>query len=409
MILPASPPLDIAAVKDEIRSELRLRHPVRTPLLPSPPELPPPCNQHRLGNINETLHWTARQVEGVTVPEAAGLPMGLRQLFRAACYVPVKATRWMLRKQRAFNMGLLQTAEKVRDGLAETDDAYRICFGRVIGSNARLREMVGELAAALAETAAKLDESRGQCDELAARVRTTEDRLDRLRPIDAAADLDFDDFYLKFENRFRGTREQIRERLAVYLPILAKGGLATAEMPALDIGCGRGEWLELLRDEGHIAHGIDINAKMVAECVHHDLTAAVADVLDHLRAQPANSLGLVTGFHIVEHLPFAVLVQVLDQALRVLKPGGACIFETPNPGNLIVGSCNFHYDPTHLKPLPPEYATFTLQHRGFADVSIMPLHPFPDEFHLKVADADCRGINDVLYGPQDFAVIGHKQ
>jgi O-antigen chain-terminating methyltransferase len=111
---------------------------------------------------------------------------------------------------------------------------------------------------------------------------------------------------------------------------------------------------------------------------------------------------MVTGFHIIEHLRFDLLVRLFDECRRVLRPGGCMLFETPNPENLVVGAYTFYFDPTHRHPLPPRMIEFVVRERGFADVEILRLHPRSEE-----------GVDDVLLdkwfrGPTDYAVIAWK-
>jgi O-antigen chain-terminating methyltransferase len=111
----------------------------------------------------------------------------------------------------------------------------------------------------------------------------------------------------------------------------------------------------------------------------------------------------------VEHLPFDVLITLIDEALRVLKPEGIIVFETPNPSNIFVGATTFHLDPTHRKPLPSAMLRFFVEARGFCDVHVRELHPYPEAMRLP---DDPLGIsqrfNQYFYGPQDYAVIGKK-
>jgi O-antigen chain-terminating methyltransferase len=186
----------------------------------------------------------------------------------------------------------------------------------------------------------------------------------------AVADHWLDAYYLSFEDRFRGTREDIKQRASVYLPILRAASAGTADRPIVDLGCGRGELLELLADSGLVARGVDLNQILVEQCKADGLNVTEADAISYLRGLPASSVGAVTGLHIIEHIPFDQLVQLLDEARRVLKPGGVVAVETPNPENLLVGACNFYYDPTHLNPLPPPVTQFLLEARGFVGVEI---------------------------------------
>jgi O-antigen chain-terminating methyltransferase len=213
-----------------------------------------------------------------------------------------------------------------------------------------------------------------------------------------------DSLYVAFEDQFRGSRETIKERLKVYLPHLQK---LSHDADVLDVGCGRGEWLELMRDAGIVARGVDSNTAMVEQCRQRGLNVAQGDVIAHLRGLPDASLGLVTGFHIIEHLPLRVFVTLLDETLRVLKVGGLAIFETPNPQNVLVGSYCFYMDPTHRNPMPSAMVKFFAEQRGFAPVTELPLHPYPEAAFLHGSDLAERFSNH-FYGPQDYAVLCWK-
>jgi len=179
-----------------------------------------------------------------------------------------------------------------------------------------------------------------------------------------------DAMYVTFEDRFRGDRADIKQRVTVYLPVIEKAGVGAPETPIVDLGCGRGEWLELLKERGFTARGVDLNRIMVNECRERGFEVVESDALRYLREQPDGSLGAVTGMHIIEHLPLNTLVALLDETLRALRPGGVAIFETPNPENLVVGACNFYMDPTHRNPMPPMMTRFLVEARGFVRVEI---------------------------------------
>jgi SAM-dependent methyltransferase len=217
-----------------------------------------------------------------------------------------------------------------------------------------------------------------------------------------------DVFYRAFEDHFRGDRSKIRERLRIYLPILETQRLRELGGQILDLGCGRGEWLELLRDEGYAAIGLDLNQAMLEQCQEIGLSVVEGDALAHLKSLPDHSLAAITGFHIVEHLPFEVLVQLMTEAYRVVKPGGIVIFETPNPRNVLVGSCNFYFDPTHRNPIPPEILQFMTHYYGFEPAQILPLNPSDNPRVLEDSDLAHR-FNELFYGSMDYAVIGYKE
>ena len=216
-----------------------------------------------------------------------------------------------------------------------------------------------------------------------------------------------DSFYVAFEDHFRGTREDISYRLKVYLPLIEKANVGTPDTPILDVGCGRGEWLELLKESGYISRGLDINRVMVEQCQARGLEAIEADVINYLQSLPENSLGAITGFHIIEHLPFKTLMRLFSETVRVLKPQGLVIFETPNPDNVLVGSNTFYLDPTHINPLPSPTIKFMAEMFGLYNTQVITLHPYPEN-----AKVDGQGIaerfNDHFYGPQDYAIVGYK-
>ncbi|MBI3711601.1 MAG: methyltransferase domain-containing protein [Burkholderiales bacterium] len=229
--------------------------------------------------------------------------------------------------------------------------------------------------------------------------------------IDSLKKASFDQFFSDFEDAFRGERAEIKRRLEVYLPYVREvmsPSAGQSDFHLIDVGCGRGEWLELMTDQGMSALGIDLNEQKVKACIDVGLAAKTADAISFLREQEVGSLSVVTGFHIIEHLPFETLIALFDAALAALKPGGIVIFETPNPENLLVGSCNFYFDPTHLNPIVPAVAQFMATQRGFSHAEIMRLHPYPDD-HLAHGETEVDHIvNRYLFGAQDYALIARK-
>jgi O-antigen chain-terminating methyltransferase len=188
--------------------------------------------------------------------------------------------------------------------------------------------------------------------------------------------------------------------------LVRQNAIGTQEYPILDLGCGRGEWLELLKEEGRTALGVDRNRVMVDLCRERNLEAAEGDALDYLRKAKANSLGAVTGFQFVEHIPPHTLVAILDECLRVLRSRGLIIFETPNPENLFVGAYSFYIDPTHRNPLVPDSLNFLAQQRGFVGTKILRLHKYGD-FNSVDEKAD-EFQKRWFYSETDFALIGYK-
>lgn len=216
-----------------------------------------------------------------------------------------------------------------------------------------------------------------------------------------------DSFYLAFENRFRGDAETIRERQSYYLPMLEELTPLNSGLPLVDIGCGRGEWLQML-PERFKRIGIDLNSMNVEACHAQGLDAVQQDALIWLANQPENSVAAVTAFHVIEHLTFEQFNVLLDECQRVLAPGGVVIFETPNPENLISAATHFYTDPTHLHPLPPAFTEFLVEFKGFDDVQIHRLNPIPREYALNEDSEVARRCDALFYGPQDYAVTASK-
>ncbi|MDQ5910582.1 MAG: hypothetical protein QG599_2679, partial [Pseudomonadota bacterium] len=219
----------------------------------------------------------------------------------------------------------------------------------------------------------------------------------------------YDALYVRFEDDFRGSTTQIAERLRVYLPVLQTVSRNTEPLTVLDLGCGRGEWLAILAQAGYDAHGVDLNRVLIDDGRAQGLAVEEGDAVDSLRGWPDGSLGAVTAFHLIEHLPLDVLIRLIDEAARTLQPGGLLIFETPNPENVFVGSQTFYLDPTHRNPIPPATARFLLEARGLGNVEIWPLHPFPEAEHLPADGTPATSfINTHFFGPRDYAVMGRK-
>jgi O-antigen chain-terminating methyltransferase len=218
-----------------------------------------------------------------------------------------------------------------------------------------------------------------------------------------------------FDDRFRGSPTVIRERLEQYTKILDLGALEGVGR-AIDLGCGRGEWLDVLAAHGIRGCGLDIDAGVAAVLRSHGHEVVVGDALEHLQTRPDGSLGLVTMFHLVEHLSFDRLLAVLREARRALGPGGVLLAETPNPRNLTVGAAAFYIDPTHQRPLPPELLQFLGEAAGFDAVRVLPLNPpavppfavpagLAGDPALEYVVAE---LNRWLLGPMDSALIASR-
>lgn len=206
--------------------------------------------------------------------------------------------------------------------------------------------------------------------------------------------------WLKFADRFRGSEEYVKDKQRFYLPHF-QGCQAV-----LDLGCGRGEFLELLREAGIPAHGIDLDEESVALCRGKGLAAEAADIFAYLDGLPDSTLDGIFSAQVVEHLPPERLPDLIRLAAAKLMRGGLLAIETPNPECLAIFSTHFYIDPTHQRPIPPRLLAFYLEESGFGQIEVRPLSPaaesmpslasLPEEFRT------------AFFGGLDYAVFGRK-
>jgi 2-polyprenyl-3-methyl-5-hydroxy-6-metoxy-1,4-benzoquinol methylase len=213
--------------------------------------------------------------------------------------------------------------------------------------------------------------------------------------------------YLAIEDRFRGDPALIRERHEQYVPFLAD--VADTDHPVLDLGCGRGELLTVLREHGVPAHGVDANRTVVEECREAGLDVSAGDLVEVLASMPDGAVGAVTMFHVVEHLPLGVLADVLTECARVLRPGGLLVAETPNALNFRVAATTFWIDPTHVRPLHPELLRLLAERAGFARMEDLFLHEIGTRPDLSDRDDPLgRWVMDLSWstdGPGDYGLL----
>jgi SAM-dependent methyltransferase len=221
--------------------------------------------------------------------------------------------------------------------------------------------------------------------------------------------------YVGFEDAFRGSTDDIRRRLQEYLPIFA--GAADV----LDIGCGRGEFLGLLRERGVTARGIDLNDAMIDVCREQGFEAVRADALSYLRGVPPGSLGGLFAAQVVEHLEPGYLTRLLEAAFDALRPGSPIVLETINPACWFAFFESYIRDITHVRPLHPDTLKFLLVASGFERIDIRYSAPYPQHEKLQplpvsevlgdavgTLNANVEKINRLLFTYLDYAAIARR-
>lgn len=285
-------------------------------------------------------------------------------------------------------------AAELRDGLAETRREVAALREWLATTNARSDETAGRLGAFIDETATEILRQLASVMQRvpeAAPLDTSLERFDAGLGGDvlgyraSAGAAEAADTYVGFEDVFRGSEQQIRERLSVYVPLLAGHG------PVLDVGCGRGEVLEVLRDAGIEARGIDLDPAMVRRCHEKGLDQVeVADAVGFLQSAAAGSLGAVFAGQVIEHLSYDALVSFIGAAHRALRTDGLLVMETVNP-HCSQALKHFWIDPTHHHPLFPEVVLVLSRIAGFGSGFMWfphgsgdPEHDRPREFDYAV-------------------------
>jgi O-antigen chain-terminating methyltransferase len=391
----------------------------------------------------DAVRYTRDRLEEALPHAHAGseLPDGAR--LKPVKQVVLGAVRPVTSNQAPFNRAILQAldgAAAAIEGLAHSVDLHEqhatrlqagvatteLAVDDLIDDVRALRSEVAELTATVASLQAAVDAARSDASVVRAQqdvvLRTAREALAgqgvtvaHLTELSRELGAGHERLYEDLEDTFRGTAAEVTAKVEPYVAdVLATPG----DGPVVDVGCGRGEWLALLAEHEVAAYGVDTNAVVVERCREAGLDVRPGDALAHLREVEPGSVRAVTSFHVVEHLSLDTLVGLIDAALVALQPGGALILETPNPTNLNVGAASFYLDPTHLKPLHPQFLEFLVRQRGFATVEGRYLNPEggpmldADDLALggtrERAQALVDRINWALGGPMDFGIVARK-
>lgn len=380
---------------------------------------PPVLSEPLVEELRQTVGIQDQNPGGSVTETYAPPPKGIKQLIK----------RWIRRSIAWYvDPGLhhvQQLAERslgqsqLVPELAEVAATLRINLELLKGEVRNLEQRLHDLGLAIAP-AAGLDAAGPRLAELRERLNAVERRSRQTAPpatgsenvspqASPPGESNFD--YVGFEYRFRGDPEFILQTLKDrYLKLVRN------HPPVLDIGCGRGELLDVLKQEGVQAEGVDLDTEMVVEARARGLEVAQADAVGFLRGRDEKSFGSMIAIHVVEHLELDYLVEFLALAVSRLRPGGVLILETPNPTSLIVLGNSYILDPTHVRPLHPSLLTFLCESAGFRNVRLE-FHSPAESHRLElIEDSEAppwaRTINDAfgklnedLFGSQEYSLI----
>jgi SAM-dependent methyltransferase len=339
---------------------------------------------------------------------ALGMPFAAEERLKPVKRVTARLLRWFVQRQVEFNHAAVATMQAQQQAAADVARG----IGELTERVEALRVAIEAVRADQRQELARWRSEHSIVQTVLTRARAEVPAPAIVEELAARAD-DHDQFYADFENLCRGSEELIRSRLSVYLPEMSE---VASLGRILDVGTGRGEFLELLADAGLAGFGVDTNDVTAAQCRARGRDVVTDDALHFMRTLPDASLGAVTAFQVAEHLPFDLLLDLVGEALRVLAPGGLLLLETPNPSNLVVGASNFYIDPTHVRPLPPPLLHAVLWSRGFDPVEVRYVNA-PEAAFALPSDLGPTGdylrpiverLNELLSGAPDYAVFGRR-
>jgi 2-polyprenyl-3-methyl-5-hydroxy-6-metoxy-1,4-benzoquinol methylase len=401
----------------------------------SPPPARPVPDRRQIERLNKL--WTV----------TAGIPRGTGPRARLAAAARKLVLPYLLR-QEEFNAAVvdhlnhnidaveawsqvnLQLDDMVdemrrnREALLARERRSEASVAMVAATHQELRSAIGVLQQATQNLKREIERGRIEAGVGPDRVQSGAEggartRSDSTGPSSQLEALDSHK-YVGFEDQFRGTSDDIRARVTEYLPVFE----GTSDV--VDIGCGRGEFLALMRDHGISARGIDLNQAMVEVCREQGLDATAADALAYLRAQPDQSLGGLFAAQVVEHLEPRYLAQLLDAAFDKLRPGAPIVLETINPACWFAFFESYIRDITHVRPLHPETLKYLLIASGFQQLEIRYRAPYPEQEKLQpiaaaaestaspvtdwanTINANVEKINRLLFTWMDYAAIGRR-
>jgi SAM-dependent methyltransferase len=341
----------------------------------------------------------ARAAAHVTpsIPESSRLARGKKTVLRLL--------RFLWRDQGAFNALSLQATSAIVAALAAQRESVERLSTQAERVDSSVREQWGRAQASMDQEVARWSASWQRRaaiqDARVAELEKVSSGIVRAAPAVEAAPASAipPGVYSLFEERFRGSPEEIAKRQQGYLLYLKE-----VPGPVLDVGCGRGELLRLVSDSGLSASGVELNPIAVEECRQKGLAVEEGDGLAALARRPAGSLGAVVALQVVEHWPPETIFVFLREARRALAPGGVLIAETINVASISAWKA-FYLDPSHVRPVPAETLAFLAEAAGFTQARIEYHAPLPAADRLEERSENDAKLNRLLFAEQDYALV----
>jgi SAM-dependent methyltransferase len=320
-------------------------------------------------------------------------------------------------KQNQYNLHLSRYLNSVDDRI---NSSYSELDHKIssyqIEMNAKIEKMVNEkVNNVLSQLNAEIDNRSWLLGSLSKRLGSA-DPLIEAENAGMSGTVPID--YILFENRFRGSPQDIKERQSKFIKSFEGCN------NILDIGCGRGEFLDLCKERNIKAAGIDTDQDMVNSCVARGLDVKKIDALSYLKSVEDDSIDGIFMDQVVEHLEPSYLVKLLEVCYKKMGKEGCIVIETVNP-LCFIAFANFYIDPTHQKPVHPETLKFLIEYARFRDPQFVFSSPLSDDSRLKKINIETdfnerekniaslynnnvEKLNDLLYGCQDYAIISRK-
>ena len=358
--------------------------------------------------------------------------------FNAHTVRCLNTTRYFMEDQRVYNTkadkvqasveALNRSVEKLQDSNLELHKVIDNMNSRFVQQAQDNEKRMQNLENCMTSISKHIEQLDRQSDDISSNVAQaiikygnvpihTADKPVNSNPKDSDDNSDDDNAYqeldyFKFQNAFRGSRALIYERQEMYLPYYQNQSL-----PILDIGCGRGEFLQLMRDHGISAYGVDLYPEYVIEGELHGLDIRQGDGIAHLKNSDKKFGGIFVG-QVIEHISFEQLITLCKCAYERLEKGSYLIMETPNPMSLSIYTSSFYIDPTHNKPVHPLTLEYILREMGFDEVkTVFTDCSRPEQLpqiksnaidNLEDVNKAIERVSNMLYGSQDYAVVARK-